>query len=318
MKKNQDIKVSIITSCFQGGKFLSGYFDNVINQSYFQNLEIVFIHNQPTLEELQIIKNFVNSYPEKIRYIKVESLENISASWNRGWLNAKGKHLTIWNVDDQRPTYSIELLSKSLDRHPGCDLSYGDYVIVPEYGHTTGNLVTTPEFSKKYFGRSFPLAGAFFMWRAELKNAAGMFDEQLQIGMDYDFSLRLTHRGTAMCRVDWPVGYFTDSGEGVSTRSRKRDTIDETNFLYYRYGAYDKIRYQYWNKIKSLDWQSIYVEGVPVTINKYIENIEKIRNSRRYLWALYFVRNFLRYLLEKAGLLPHLYRFQQKYIKRDF
>ena len=70
---SMEIRVSILTSCYRGIQYLPKYFDNVASQTLFQQLEIVFIHNEPSADELLLIRNFSAKYPNQIQHIKVKN-----------------------------------------------------------------------------------------------------------------------------------------------------------------------------------------------------------------------------------------------------
>lgn len=310
------IRVSVITSVYRGKDYLTQFFENVRSQTYFDDLEIVLIHNEPPPKELQIVNEFKDQYPDHIQHIVIDKVEQIGASWNKGCIKAKGEFLAIWNVDDRRTDLSIESQVEALDNSPFAVMSYGDYYRVPQYGSTEGVLVSTPEFSLPLFKRSFPQGGAFYMWRKEIINAVGGFDEQL-IAHDYDFSLRIAVNGLNMIHTNSLLGYFTDSGDGLSTRSGGEQAIKENNMLFYRYAIYDKIRFKYYSQIFSFKIDQLLLSGEWVPIGDLWSNYKKYRWKRIFLWLLFPIRDILRTVFKVLGILPALYRFQKKVIKKD-
>jgi GT2 family glycosyltransferase len=310
-------KVSVITSCYRGYDYLEGYFNNILQQTLFDKIEVIFLHNQPDEKEKKIINKFVDDYPDVIRYFETNPVESLGASWNMGWQLSCGEYITIWNVDDRRAPNSIYVLAQTLDQEKDCILAYGDYLIVNEYGKERGKRINTPRFSKRYFSRSFPQGGAFYLWRKNLINSVGPFDEQLKVVMDFDLSLRISNMGFCMCRVDSILGYFTDIGKGLSTIDSASQTSIERNFLYLRYGIYDKMRYQYRSKITNLKVEELLYNGDWISISSFWGSFSKVRKLRSYLWAGYLIRNVLRFIFKKTGILSFIYELQQKYIKKD-
>lgn len=311
------IRVSVITSCYKGEKYLKSYFENVVRQTIFSKLEVVFLHNTPSEKEIAIVDQFKKKYPNQIQHIIVNPVESLGASWNKGWEMARGDCLAVWNVDDLRTENSLQSQMEQLDKNEECVLSYGDYIIVPEYGRKIGIRKSTPAFSKKHFSRSFPHGGAFSMWRKNLDKGIGKFDEQLKVVSDYDFSLRIAINNKWMCRTDEMLGYFTDSGEGLSTINNNQNTAIERNFLYKRYGNFDKIRFKYFDKDVDFLENKLLILGELKPLEEFFPNYNKIKRNRSYLWGICLMRNLLRYILNRLGLLALVYAVQTKFIKKE-
>ena len=49
-------KVSVITSYFKGEKYLPTFIENLKSQTIFDSLELCFNHNEPTQNELEMVK----------------------------------------------------------------------------------------------------------------------------------------------------------------------------------------------------------------------------------------------------------------------
>ena len=48
-------KVSTITACYNSGRYLKGFLDNIKSQTH-KDLEIVLDHNEPTDEEIMLVE----------------------------------------------------------------------------------------------------------------------------------------------------------------------------------------------------------------------------------------------------------------------
>lgn len=69
-------KVSIITPCLNGEKFLDRYFNSILNQSY-TNLELIFINDGSTDKTDDIVKSFMPKFEQKnIDFIYINKLNN--------------------------------------------------------------------------------------------------------------------------------------------------------------------------------------------------------------------------------------------------
>ena len=65
------------------------------------------------------------------------------------------------------------------------------------------------------------------MFRRELLDKSGLFDEQLFSGADYDFALRILNFGNAKY-IKENLGYFLDEGMGASTKPNSKQEIERT------------------------------------------------------------------------------------------
>jgi len=59
----RNVKISTITSCFKGEKYLESFLKNVSEQTILDKIEIVLVHNEPTEKEIELVKNFQEKYP---------------------------------------------------------------------------------------------------------------------------------------------------------------------------------------------------------------------------------------------------------------
>ena len=223
-------KVSTITPCYNMGRYIEGFLDNVSKQTH-EDLEIVLDHNDPTEAEVKLVEDHNEKY-DNIFHIQVEGVDPIGISMNRCIENATGDYLCIWNVDDLRTPDSIEVMAKTLDDNSDVNFVYGNYHIVPSFGSTTGQYVD--ETGKEEYLKVGMILGPFFMFRKSALKKSGVFDEQLKSGADYDLALRLAFNGKGL-HIPFNLGYYLNDGQGLSTGSR-RQPIERT-VIELRYGV---------------------------------------------------------------------------------
>ena len=106
-------KVSTITPCYNMGKYMQGFLENLSKQTH-KDIEIVMDHNNPSDEEVTMIEEYNEIY-DNIFHIQVEGVDPIGISMNRCIENASGEYLCIWNIDDLRTPDSVEMMAKALD-----------------------------------------------------------------------------------------------------------------------------------------------------------------------------------------------------------
>ena len=223
-------KVSTITPCYNMGRYIKGFLENVSTQTH-KDLEIVLDHNDPSSAEVKLVEEHNDKY-DNIFHIQVEGVDPIGISMNRCIENASGDYLCIWNVDDLRTPDSIEVMAKALDDNPDVNFVYGNYYIVPSFGSTNGQYVD--ETGKEEYLKVGMILGPFFMFRKSALKKSGVFDEQLMSGADYDLALRLAFNGKGL-HIPLNLGYYLNDGQGLSTGNRKQPI--ERTVIELRYGV---------------------------------------------------------------------------------
>ena len=223
-------KVSTITPCYNMSKYMRGFLTNLSQQTH-KDLEVVIDHNDPSETEIKLIEAHNEIY-NNVFHIQVDGVDPIGISMNRCIENATGDYLCIWNVDDLRTPDSIEVMAQVLDENPDVDFVYGNYYVVPEFGSKQGNLVD--EAGKEEWLKIGMILGPFFMFRKSAIEKAGVFDEQLVSGADYDLALRLAFNGKGM-HIPNILGYYLNEGLGASTRPNSKQPLERT-VIEMRYG----------------------------------------------------------------------------------
>lgn len=280
--------VSTITPCYKMGKYLKLFLEELPKQSYFENLEIVLDHNEPTEEEIKLVKDFQQKYPGKIKHIIVNPVDPIGISMNRCIREASGELLTIWNVDDLRSTDSIENQVKMFE-NPEIGIAYGSFEIVNFFGSKKGEMVECCNIPKSELTRSM-IIGPFFMFRKSLCEKAGYFDEQLKSGADFDFAIRLALNSSAAC-TDKPLGYYLDEGLGASTRPNSLQPIERT-LIELRYAIYDKLDYMFLPQATKYNVPFILQNNKWCHISNYIDDYDNFMNDRIKEWFLVGLKKF--------------------------
>jgi glycosyltransferase involved in cell wall biosynthesis len=230
--------VSVITSLYRCKDFLEGYLHYVSKVTNLQDYEFILVHNDPTKEELEILKNF--SCPEFHCIHVVVEREGLYASWNRAIKMASGKYITVWNVDDIRFPDSIARQANTLEANPWAAVCYGDMFGSDQYGLHVDRKYTYPDWvgNKQEFFRSY-LISCFQMWRKSIHAEIGYYDEQFKCVGDFDFQVRAALY-FPFIKSSKPLGiYLENQGHKISSSSRQ---VLENNIVYLRYGVYSKLQ----------------------------------------------------------------------------
>lgn len=235
-------KVSLILSLFNCERYLEKYLENVLLQTVVSEIELSIVHNNPSEQEIQVLEKYRDRL--NIVYTAVD-LEPLYKSWNRAIDQSSGRYLACWNVDDLRTPDSIEKMAKVLDGSDDVGFTYGDIIIVDEFGKKSGKYIRAPEWSFE-LGTTGAIGGPFFMWKKGLINKVGYFDEQFKSGADFDYTVRLSLYSKGK-KTNTLLGYFTNERRGLSTSKLNGVDIQplERTVIEMRYGMWNTADVKY-------------------------------------------------------------------------
>jgi len=284
------------------GKYLQTFLDQLPLQTYFNQLEIVLDHNEPSAEELAAVQAFQKNYPGHLTHIVTTPVAPIGTSMNTCIRAARGEFLTIWNVDDLRTPDSIASQVQALDENPQAGICYGNFTVVSSFKATKGRYIRCERYPQSELTRSM-FIGPYFMFRKSLLAKAGLFDEQLKQGADFDLAMRLGfHAKGVMAKAD--LGYYLNEGIGASNRPGTLLPIERT-VIELRYGIYDKIDYSYSAQAQAYDIQHIHVGNERLPVSAFVPHYTDVLRERFQAW-------------HKPGLRSHARRQLIQKVKRFF
>jgi glycosyltransferase involved in cell wall biosynthesis len=297
-----DPTVTAVASCFRGEKYLPAFLENVAEQTIASETEIVLVHNDPSERETAMVADFIASNPGLIEHVVIPR-EPLAVSTNRALAMARGRYVCIWNVDDLRTPDSLELMARTLDRNPGAGFTYGDYAFVDTWRSTDGARVTTPAFDRREFVRSMML-GPFYMWRKSLCDEFGLWDEQLRMGADFDWAIRLALAADGV-KTDGLLGYYLNEGAGLSTGPSTWQPVERT-VLELRYGIYDKVDAAHYRPARKYRLDAVLRNGEWIPLSEVAPGHRRFARSPLWLgsaglrWLGYAAREFPGWLLRRV------------------
>ena len=195
-------RVSVIVPAHNTAPFIAETLDSVFDQT-FRDFEVIVINDgSPDTAELEIV---LRPYRSCIHYIEQEN-RGLPGARNAGVRLACGELLAFLDSDDiWMPEYLSEQIA-FLDNHPSICASIADVLLFGSCNETAvwkmlkdgiGPILRFEQMLKRQGGQ---LPSAMVVRRQRVAQA-GMFDEQLRIGEDVEFCVRL-------CCPDGTIGYL--------------------------------------------------------------------------------------------------------------
>lgn len=196
--------VSIVLPVYNQGNFLSKAIEGALNQSY-KNIELIIVNDGSTDNTREVIEE----YRERDSRIKVVHQENkkLPGALNSGFKIASGKYLTWTSADNIQLYKQIETLLDYLKRNPDKGMVFSDYQIICEKGHLLYNsnfrtwnqskedtsVIRLPDTVtiKNFHESGDNFIGASFLYRKEIADKVGEYDERFFGAEDLDYWLRM-------------------------------------------------------------------------------------------------------------------------------
>ncbi len=192
--------ISIVTSVYNGEKFIEGCIKNVIEQQCL-DIEHVIIDGNSTDNTVEIIKKYADQY-QHIRWIS-EKDKGQSDAMNKGIAMAKGEILSFLNVDDYYSPNVLNRIVEVFESLPEPSLLVGNCNVINDRGEIIqvskpNRLSLFDLLTSRYINYEIypPLNPASYFYHASLHKSIGLYDVEEHYVMDIDFILRAVQVAT--------------------------------------------------------------------------------------------------------------------------
>jgi len=262
-------RISIITACYNSGKYIETTIKSVIEQSY-RNIEYIIVDGGSVDSTMDI----VNRYADKINMIVSEPDDGIYDAFNKGIKMSTGDIIYFLNSDDYlyEPD-TIKLVAKVFTNNPNIRIVYGNVKMfddISSYSYIKGRALRIDDLKK----REMVPHQAVFVSR-ELFDVYGLFNTRYRICSDLDFMIKcFKNNEHNMKYIDRIIAAYRVGG--ISTDSKHRclleaeaSSIIMKHFNIFRENGIielQKVQGLYRNWLESLLLKG---EGISKTLHKY-------------------------------------------------
>ena len=214
--------ISILTPVFNTPvSWLREAVDSVLAQAY-ENWELLLIDDGSTATDLLRALPALAAHDRRIRLVRLESHQGISAALNRGLDLGEGQWLTFLDHDDVLEADALFQNVKLLQENPGLDLIYSDEDKLTDQGFDSPIL--KPDWSPDFFLSCNYLCHMIFL-RRDLVRTVGGFRREFDGSQDYDLLLRVSERTNEF--IIFRACYTIGGGAKIPARAmfaRNRDS----------------------------------------------------------------------------------------------
>ena len=228
-------RISVIIPTFNSGMFLREAVVSVLEQRG-AGVEVIVVDDASTDGGIETLTHL-----ERVTIVRLPHNQGAAAAQNIGLRIASGEWITFLDSDDRMAENSLGWRLDWIQTRPKYPVVGGMAagilddrgIVVDDFLHK--NDVSVPERLTQQFyssGKHYPVASWLYLFRKDLVDAVGPFDESLRIAYDFDFLLRvldktdipMVPKATVYRRIHAANISVTRDWEGLHLRS---DTIEE-------------------------------------------------------------------------------------------
>lgn len=194
-------------------KNIKNAFNSVINQSYM-DWEIVVIDKESKDDTIQILKQYLREYPNKIKIYNQKN-NGLSNAMNLGIQKSTGELICILGSDDTFTKECFKYVYLAFEKYPKSVWSYGNAFFKYKSKIVRKRKFVKYNFTKLFFHRSINHQTVFV--KKEVFNKLGVFNPRYKYSMDYDMILRIGEKYSPIY-INKYLCYFNMSGKNITSK----------------------------------------------------------------------------------------------------
>jgi len=221
--------ISIIMPTHNRDEFIGRAIKSVEKQS-FKNWELIIWDDGSTDKTKEVVESFKN---KKIKYFKSDKNSGgfLGVPRNLAMDEASGELIAFLDSDNQFRPDHLQVLFKGLEKNPGADGTYGDRLIVDEYGERPSIVGINGDFSVRRLLYQNYIDTSDVLLRREAFEAVGGWDESIRKFADWNLFVRLGKAGHKLVRIPIIItDYYAHKGMNqLATNLTIKELFDPMN-----------------------------------------------------------------------------------------
>lgn len=213
--------ISIILPVYNGERYLSQAIEGILNQTY-SDWELIIVNDCSTDSTSSIIEEYLKD--KRIRVIENKLNLKLPKSLNRGFQASRGEYLTWTSDDNIYNDTALETLLRTLQDAKDTALVYSDMYYIDEEGSILEREID------RYDIWQGNCVGACFLYRREIFEKLGGYDENLYLVEDYEYWLRIA-KYYKMKFINRKLYYYRVHEQSLSTSKEREVTKKRIELL---------------------------------------------------------------------------------------
>lgn len=208
-------KVTVIIPSYNCEAYIAETIDSILNQT-FRDIELIVVDDGSTDRTQEIVKG----YGEPVRLITQQNAR-VCAARNRGIREAKGEFICLMDHDDYWFPEKLSRQIEEFERHPEAGAVFstfirwyrdkdGNFPAPESYDRASVTDDTDPEFTGWIYHQFLLdcwMLTSSAMFRKEVFDKCGMFDEALPYSEDWELWIRMS-RHYPMVKLNRPYTLY--------------------------------------------------------------------------------------------------------------
>ena len=180
-------KISVIMSVYNGEKYLREAIGSILAQT-FTDFEFIIVDDGSTDNSLEIIQSYND---KRIRIINNEKNIGLTKSLNKALKAARGEYIARQDADDISLPSRFEEQMRYFEEHPEVALLGTSVYIIDENGKIIGKHIILAKPTAKDFFKCNPFDHGTVMFKKDIVNMIGFYNELIRYSQDYELWLRI-------------------------------------------------------------------------------------------------------------------------------
>lgn len=241
--------VSVIIPTYNRASLLPRAIESVLGQT-FQEFELLVVDDGSTDNTEKVMEAY-SKKDARVRYIKQSNSGGPARPKNTGIQRAKGEFIAILDSDDEWMPEKLEFQIKvfSQSNNPKLSVVGCDFLVtenankkesryrVPRYGNTLRALLM-----RDYMG-----PGSCMLYKRELFDAIGLFDERLRSGQDREMRIRIAESYDIEFSDAYLVRYYVGH-DNISTALNLELREKDWEYIFKKYKQYYIQDHKLWSE----------------------------------------------------------------------
>jgi glycosyltransferase involved in cell wall biosynthesis len=182
-----NLKISVIMSVYNGEKYLKEAIESILSQT-FTDFEFIIVDDGSTDSSLAIIKSYND---ERIKIINNEGNIGLTKSLNKALNEARGEYIARQDADDISLPNRFEEQLKFLEKHSEVVLLGTFAYSIDKKGKIVGKRIVLAKPRLKDILKENPFNHGSVMFKKEIVNQLGNYNELIRYSQDYEFWIRI-------------------------------------------------------------------------------------------------------------------------------
>lgn len=189
-------RVSVVIPAYRASRDIADALDSVFEQT-FTDFEVIVVNDgSPDTAGLEAT---LQRYGDRVRYV-VQEHRGAGAARNTGIREARGSLIALLDADDRWSPAFLRRQVWHFDAHPECDLVYCDALVTGDSSLAGRRFMETAPSVGEVTVRSLiaqrcNIILSTVVVRRKVIVGAGLFDEAVRRGHDYELWLRIAQHG---------------------------------------------------------------------------------------------------------------------------